>query len=28
MKHAENEYLNLCRHVMEHGTKKEDSTGT
>ncbi|MGQ0439808.1 thymidylate synthase, partial [Bacillus sp. B-TM1] len=28
MKHAENEYLNLCRHVMEHGTKKEDRTGT
>lgn len=27
MKHAENEYLNLCRHVMEHGTKKEDRTG-
>ena len=28
MKHAENEYLNLCRHVLEHGTKKEDRTGT
>ena len=27
MKHAENEYLNLCRHVLEHGTKK-DRTGT
>ncbi|MGE6536450.1 thymidylate synthase [Bacillus luti] len=28
MKHAEYEYLNLCRHVMEYGTKKEDRTGT
>lgn len=28
MKHAEYEYLNMCRHVMENGTRKEDRTGT
>ncbi|WP_028399656.1 thymidylate synthase [Ectobacillus panaciterrae] len=28
MKHAEYEYLNMCRHVLENGTKKEDRTGT
>ncbi|ENQ3108651.1 thymidylate synthase [Bacillus cereus] len=28
MKHAEYEYLNMCHHVMENGTRKEDRTGT
>ncbi|WP_020060714.1 thymidylate synthase [Bacillus sp. 123MFChir2] len=28
MKHVEYEYLNMCRHVMENGTRKEDRTGT
>lgn len=22
------QYLNLCRHVLEHGVKKQDRTGT
>ncbi|WP_099362818.1 thymidylate synthase [Fredinandcohnia onubensis] len=28
MKHGENEYLNLLKHVLEKGTKKMDRTGT
>ncbi|WP_078555662.1 thymidylate synthase [Bacillus alkalicellulosilyticus] len=28
MKHGEQAYLDLCKHVMNNGTKKEDRTGT
>ncbi len=28
LKHGENEYLNLLKHVLEKGTKKMDRTGT
>lgn len=28
MSHPENAYLNMCRHVLETGGKKEDRTGT
>ncbi|WP_458413675.1 thymidylate synthase [Schinkia sp. CFF1] len=28
MSHPENEYLQMCRHILDNGVKKEDRTGT
>jgi thymidylate synthase len=28
LQHPENEYLNMCRYVLENGNQKSDRTGT